>query len=307
VNSRTIFTPAFFVAFGVLLVSALGFGRLIQAYGIHLRKEAIYPPGGRLISTLPSETESWIQVGADELMSEEILDELGTKNTVSRRYLQKESAMAPGQDEPHVIIFHAAYYTGMIDTVPHVPERCFVGGGMQKSSASEVLPLPVSMEEWVEDPSVPEQYRGPTGTVYTAPTSWRFSDRKGFRVRMPRGASAERPLKMMVSEFRGQSDDRALFAGYFFVANGGTVASAEGVRSLAFDLTSDYAYYLKVQTTCASADTKAGHASVSASLIGELLPEIMRCVPDWIDVETGVYPEGNPRRAGADGGGGAAG
>jgi hypothetical protein len=125
---------------------------------------------------------------------------------------------------------------------------------------------------------------------------------------MPRGASAgANPLKMMVSEFRGQSDDRALFAGYFFVANGGTVASAEGVRSLAFDLTSDYAYYLKVQTTCASVDTKAEHAVGVGVADRGAAPEIMRCVPDWIDVETGVYPEGNPRRAGADGGGGAAG
>ena len=297
-NGRTIFTPAFFVAFGVLLVSALGFGRLIQAYGIHLRKEAIYPPDGRLVSTLPSETDSWVQVGADEMMSEEILDELGTKNTVSRRYVQKESAMAPDQDEPHVVVFHAAYYTGMIDTVPHVPERCFVGGGMQKSSASEILPLPIGMDEWVEDTSVPESSRGPTGTVYTAPTSWRFSDRKGYRVRMPRGVGPGHPLRMMISEFRGQSDDRALFAGYFFVANGGTGASAEGVRSLAFDLTSDYAYYLKVQATCGTVDSKTEHAAVSASLIGELLPEIMRCVPDWIEVEAGAYPEENPRGAG---------
>ena len=232
------------------------------------------------------------------MMSEEILDELGTKNTVSRRYVQKESAMAPDQDEPHVVVFHAAYYTGMIDTVPHVPERCFVGGGMQKSSASEILPLPIGMDEWVEDTSVPESSRGPTGTVYTAPTSWRFSDRKGYRVRMPRGVGPGHPLRMMISEFRGQSDDRALFAGYFFVANGGTVASAEGVRSLAFDLTSDYAYYLKVQATCGTVDSKTEHAAVSASLIGELLPEIMRCVPDWIEVEAGAYPEENPRGAG---------
>jgi hypothetical protein len=302
VNGRTIFTPAFFVAFVVLLVSALGFGRLIQAYGIHLKKEAIYPPGGRVVSSLPSETESWVQVGADELMSPEILDELGTKNTVSRRYVQKPGAMAEGQTEPHALVFHAAYYTGMIDTVPHVPERCFVGGGMQKSSASEIVPLPIRTEDWVEDPSVPESFRGPTGVMYTAPTSWTYSDRRGYRVRMPRGSGPEDPIRMMVSEFRGQADDRAVFAGYFFVANGGTVASAEGVRTLAFDLTSDYAYYLKVQTICGSVDSKAEHAAVSASLIGELLPEIMRCVPDWIEVETGSYPADNPRGAGSEAG-----
>lgn len=301
-NNKTIFTPAFFVASVVLLVSALGFGRLITAYGIHLKKEAIYPPGGRLVSSLPAETESWIQYGVDEAMNAEILEELGTKNTVSRTYIQKESAMAAGQDRPHALLFHAAYYTGMIDTVPHVPERCFVGGGMQKSSASEVLPLKIDTVDWVEDSSIEEAFRGPTGRMFTAPTSWSYSDRKGLRVRMPRGSGPEHPVRMMVSEFRGQADASVVIAGYFFVANGGTVASAEGVRTLAFDLTSDYAYYLKVQTTCSSVESKEEYAALSASLIGELLPEIMRCVPDWIDVETGVYPEGNPRGIAAAGG-----
>lgn len=300
-NSKTIFTPAFFVALAILVISAAGFGTLIEAYGIHLKKEAIYPPGGRLVSSLPAETESWVQVGADEQMNAEVLDELGTKNTVSRVYVQKPEAMAEGQDEPFVIYLHAAYYTGMIDTVPHVPERCFVGGGMQKSSKSEIMPLPIDMGEWVVDDSVPESLSGPTGEVYTAPTSWRFSDRKGLRVRMPQGVGPGHPLRMMTSEFRGQADDSALFAGYFFVANGGTVASAEGVRTLAFDLTSDYAYYLKVQSTIRNIDSKDQHASLSASLIGELLPEIMRCVPDWVDVERGDYPEDNPRRTAVDG------
>lgn len=302
-SSKTIFTPAFFVVLVILMVSAAGFGTLIEAYGIHLKKEAIYPPGGRLVSSLPSETESWVQVGADEQMSSEILDELGTKNTVSRVFIQKPEAMAEGQTKPHVISFHAAYYTGMIDTVPHVPERCFVGGGMQKSSKSEVLPLPIEMAEWVADDSMPEALRGPTGEMFTAPTSWQYSDRKGLRVRMPQGTGPDHPLRMMISEFRGQANADALFAGYFFVANGGTVASAEGVRSLAFDLTSDYAYYLKVQATCGTVDTKKEHAALAASLIGELLPEIMRCVPDWIEVERGEYPEDNPRGPAASAGG----
>lgn len=297
-NSKTIFTPAFFVAFLVLLASAAGFSTLIEAYGIHLKKEAIYPPGGRLISSLPAETDSWEQIGADQVMSSEMLEELGTENTVSRRYVQKESTMVPGQKTPHIIDFHAAYYTGMIDTVPHVPERCFVGGGMRKSSVSEVMALPIVMDDWVEDEDVPAKFRGPIDAVYTAPTSWQYSDRKGFRVRMPRGAGPTDPLKMRVSEFLGRDDDTAVYAGYFFVANGGTVATAEGVRSLAFDLTSDYAYYLKIQTTCVSVGSKGEHADVSASLIGELLPEIMRCVPDWIEVEQGEYPADNPRKEG---------
>jgi hypothetical protein len=291
-----LFTPAFFVALAVLGISAAGFGRLIDAYGIHLRKLAIEPPENRLLVNLPLETENWVRVGTDEVMDAEVLDTLGTENTVSRVYVQKNPAEG---SRPHVINFHAAYYTGMIDTVPHVPERCFVGGGLQKSSASEILDLPLVMEDWIADETVPEELRGPLGAVYTAPTSWSFSDRRGLRIRMPRGVGPDKPIRMMVSEFRGSSD-RALYAGYFFVANGGTVASAEGVRTLAFDLRSDYAYYLKVQATSASVGSKEELAEVSASLIGELMAEIMRCVPDWIEVETGRYPADNPRAGAAD-------
>lgn len=293
-NRRGLYTPAFFVALAVLVVSAVGFGRVISAYGFHLRKEAIQPPDGRLLINLPAETESWVQLGVDEILDAEILDTLGTKNTVSRRYIEKHPAEGA---EPRVVNFHAAYYTGMIDTVPHVPDRCFVGGGLQKSSASVVLDLPMDTEDWVPDAGVPKELRGPLGEIYTAPTSFRYSDSKGRRVRLPRGVGPDDPIGMKVSEFRGDGDT-VLFAGYFFVANGGTVASAEGVRTLAFDLTSDYAYYLKVQTTSGVVGSKEELMDISGTLIGELLPEIMRCVPDWIEVERGRYPAGNPRGAG---------
>jgi len=36
--------------------------------------------------------------------------------------------------------------------------------------------------------------------------------------------------------------------------------------------------------------------ALSSSLIGELLPEISRCVPDWVKVKRGEYPADNPRR-----------
>ncbi|HHN78154.1 MAG TPA: exosortase-associated EpsI family protein [Phycisphaerales bacterium] len=290
-NRKGLMTPAYLLALIVLAVSAVGFSRVIAAYGFHLRKEAIYPADGRLLVNLPSETEHWVQVGVDEVMDPEILDTLGTKNTVSRVYVEKDP---PDPARPRTISFHAAYYTGMIDTVPHVPERCFVGGGMQKSSASVVMDLPIDTDEWVPDSSVPVELRGPLGDIYTAPTSFRYSDMRGRRVRLPRGVGPGSPIRMKVSEFQGD-DDRVIYAGYFFIANGGTVASAEGVRTLAFDLTSDYAYYLKVQTASAAVDSMEEMMEVSASLIGDLLPELMRCVPDWIDVETGRYPADNPR------------
>ena len=68
------------------------------------------------------------------------------------------------------------------------------------------------------------------------------------------------------------------------------------MRLLAFKLEDDYAYYLKVQFTSSnvrSADELAQHAS---SLLGELFGDVMLCLPDWVNVQTGSYPPDNPRR-----------
>jgi hypothetical protein len=89
-------------------------------------------------------------------------------------------------------------------------------------------------------------------------------------------------------------------AGYFFIANGSAVAGADGVRLLAFDLKNDYAYYMKVQFTSMQAESPEELAEVASSLLDDLLGEMMLCVPDWIDVLAGRWPEDNPRRAEAE-------
>ncbi len=122
-----------------------------------------------------------------------------------------------------------------------------------------------------------------------------YSDTPGTRVRLPRDITPEHPVPIRVSGF-GESGKEQLFAGYFFIANGGVVANANDVRTLAFDLTSDYAYYLKVQVTSSSPSSGEELVERAASLLDGLMGEIMRCSPDWVDVETGRYPEDNPRR-----------
>jgi hypothetical protein len=75
------------------------------------------------------------------------------------------------------------------------------------------------------------------------------------------------------------------------------VDSAEQVRLLAFNLTDDYAYYLKVQITSGGVESPQELASLAGSLLDDLLGEIMRCVPDWTEVRAGRYPPDHPRRA----------
>lgn len=270
-----------------LSVAAIGLTAGLQAANIHLTKRPVHPQSGLTVQALPRQTASWEQIGRDRIESAEIQEELGTENYVSRTYRQKTATDGP----PKRVELHAAYYTGSVDTVPHVPDRCFVGGGMQIAGATVNVPLELDSSAWRLDDSaeVSELWQG---QIYRVRISNDSRNAPGQYVRLPR-----RPheIKLRCTPFTTPHGDR-LVAGYFFIANGGHVPGADGVRLLAFDLKSDYAYYLKVQFTSFDVQSPEELAEVASDLLGELLGELMLCVPDWVDVTAGRWPEDNPRR-----------
>jgi hypothetical protein len=160
---------------------------------------------------------------------------------------------------------------------------------MQPVTLAEELPVALDQSTWRPDDNPPANW---TGTpVFTGRTG-RYSDRPNLRVRLPRGIE---DLHMRFSTFNAGVSDKTV-AGYFFIANGGLTPSPEGVRVLAFKLQDDYAYYLKVQITMSGAVDSAYASKISGQLLTELLPEIVRCAPDWVEVESGEYPPDNPRK-----------
>ncbi len=285
--------PAFITAASALLLGTVGVTAVLAIMDVHLRKMPIQPFGDRKVHAVPAETASWIRLGGDEKHSVEMIEELGTSNVLSRNYVRKN--LQPGDRQVRLSL-HLAYYTGMIDTVPHVPERCMTGGGWTLASTPTIIPLPLDTSRWTPERDAEGKDTG----------RWRVRIDRQFtgdperapeRVRLPRDP---RSIAMLCSEFTGPRGGR-MFGGYFFIANGGHVPRAEDVRLLAFDLQSTYAFYLKVQVTSPDALDKEDLAKQSASLLSELLPEIMRCVPDWTEVEAGRYPPDNPARAKAAG------
>ncbi|HEX8877314.1 MAG TPA: exosortase/archaeosortase family protein [Phycisphaerales bacterium] len=275
-------TPAFIAAMCVMTLAGASMTAGIRYAGIHLKKLAIYPPDNRQVATVSTETPTWRQIGADKLESAEVIETLGTSNYVSRTFIKKSTEKS---DKPIIIDFHAAYYTGMVDTVPHVPERCFVGGGMQIGNATRTLPLTLDASAW----SPADAERAAERGLFRQRVPNYARDGVGTSVVLPRDPSK---MQLRITEFSNKNGKK-IFAGYFFIANGGHVSSAEEVRLLAFDLRSDYAYYLKVQFTSSTVTSAEELARESSTLLGELLPEIMRCVPDWIEVEAGRYPAKN--------------
>lgn len=266
--------PAFAATLAILLVSAVGLRAALAVKGVYLSKSPIYAEGDLQFHSMPTTYDTWERVGADAVMSAEVLETLGTRNYLSRWYARK------GSDKSAPVELHLAYYTNMVDTVPHVPERCFVGGGMSITGSSKVLRIPIDMDRFFADRDAdPAKHKG---------RIFKGRDSFGRDVRMPVGLEE---LRMNVTRFTHPGSDKPVFAGYFFIANGGIVPLAEQVRLLAFDLKERYAFYAKVQFTSAAATSEEELAQTAASMLNEMLPDIMRRVPDWVEVEEGRYPK----------------
>ena len=94
---------------------------------------------------------------------------------------------------------------------------------------------------------------------------------------------------MTATPFR-MANGQLVWAGYFFVTNGTVVGSADEVRLKAFRLSDDYSFYLKVQFMSTDVGSAEELADLASEALVDLFPEIMRAVPDWVDVRRGTYP-----------------
>ncbi len=280
-NWRRLTSPGFLVALVLLFGGAIGHRVVVWAMEAHLDKLPIEAPNSAKFHTLPRDLPNWKQLGPDEEpLTAEVLESLGTSNYLSRWYQEKEPAAGT---RPRTLQLHTAYYTGMIDTVPHVPERCFVGsGGMQIDGPSRVVNVPLDLERFPIDPSVDAAAHG---EIRRARLS---GEREGQRIHLFRNIHK---LSMNVTRFE-DLEGNSLLAGYFFIANGGSVPTADDVRFLAFNLKDTYAYYAKVQVMSPVVDSAEELADLAADFLNEMLPEIMLRVPPWVEVEEGRYPEG---------------
>lgn len=276
-------SPALWTAVSVLVASAVGWQYAIASLKLQLRKLPIQAENGVRTRDIAIETPSWIKHPelADRREAAEIEDELGTQNYVSRWFIEKRPKDAPKDaHKPRSLELHLAYYTGQIDTVPHVPDRCFVGGGMQINRELGNLALTLDQTRWSTDPTDPPE----VGVYRTIRTN---DDSPTWPAQYPHLPRDPEHIQLNTKEYLHRGG--IMYSGYFFIANGGHTPSANQVRLLSFKLDETYAYYLKVQVT-GSAESPEDFASGASSLLGELMGDIMMTVPDWVRVKTGRYP-----------------
>lgn len=249
---------------------------VIQAQGAVIVKDAV--PLRHELFMIPESTASWQVVHRDPPLSKEIEEALGTKKYLSWYYLDKRMASPDQVDvrrrdfpEGSVVRLHLAYYTGGIDTVPHVPERCNVAGGFQAIGNSFEVPIDIDngRYEYNEDLQMYETYSLLEPVVRTPRLAF---DARAFTYAPPNRSDAAETVV------------------YFFIANGKYLASPLAVRAEGFDLRDRHAYYFKVQAEALGvSDPDEARRRVEA-LLSDLMPQVLAALPDWSDVQAGRYP-----------------
>ncbi len=256
----------------VLIGSGIGFRVAVAALNITLNKKPV--PLRDHFASLPQQLGDWSVAAEDRVLGEAVIESLGTSDYLNRFFARETDAGM------QYIDLHLAYYTGEIDGVPHVPDRCFVAsGGLVTEQLATNVPLSVDTSRWRANPTVTDA----AGEPYRELTFAHHVSARPVTVHLPRG-----DFVLRTSSFRDQlNPDRRIWAGYFFIANGKLTPTPAGVRTLAFDPTEEYAYYCKVQfTMIADEDTQRDAFIAAASdLCEQALPQIMRCLPDWPEVE----------------------
>lgn len=272
---RQLFTPPTAAAAAVLLVGVLGLQTATAKLGVILRKQ---PVPLRQELDLVSEKFGSYELLMAEGMSHDMENSLGTKQYIS--WVFRDKSLNP--DEPGAAVrLHVAYYTGTADTIPHVPELCYVASGVEALDSRQI--------------EIRLNLNGAAGEDVTAPTAG------GQTVTVPNST-----VPMHLFTFRARSDQDPISVFYFFVANGHLFGSKQGVRMSAINIRDRYAYYCKIELMPGRLQphpetgrlTFAGGVSEQPKAIlavekflSAAFPEILLCLPDWKDVRAGRYPE----------------
>ena len=266
----------------ILLIGVVTIPIMIARLEIYLQKEPVELADN--LSTIAVPIGSWTRARSsqgepvsDTVFGAEMIEGLGTDTYLDREYQS-------GDRRIHV---HVAYYTDQIDDVPHVPERCWDAAGLDQSMTATTFDIDLDFSGAILDDASP--VNDATGISY------RRLERLNaigdpMIIHLPIGEP-----RMTVTEFQSNPKDPRVrqVGGYFFLANGRLAPSAKDVRLLAFDPSEKYAYYCKVQLTYRGA-VKSGDPDdavvsefleIAEDILPDLIPEVMRCLPDWPEME----------------------
>jgi len=257
--------PSFVIVASVLLVSAISLNAATEFMQLYFKKLPVDLSAD--LGTIPSRLGHWVQISKDEKLVEDMEHVLGATKYLYRDYA--DDRIVPPQDRQWfegksynerqngalalqhkypagVIKVGITYYTGMVDTVAHVPDRCYIADGFEPSSYQVV--------QWSAFDGRPG--RDESGGHHDDVRYINFEDQVASRQSTARNVA------------------------YFFHANGGYTCDPIGVRMRLQELRQRYAYYSKIELM-----TQMDNAELSAKVMNDFLtqalPEVERCLPDW--------------------------
>ena len=118
--------PAFLICVCLLATTAGGMSAAVKMAGIYLKKEPL--PLKKSLSDLDkSNLAPYKVVGKSKIENQDVLNTLGTED-----YIQwtLEDTSVPAESKTRFCTLFITYYS-LPDIVPHRPEECYIGGGLQ--------------------------------------------------------------------------------------------------------------------------------------------------------------------------------
>jgi exosortase len=261
----------FSLATGLLVTSAIGMQSVIAWQDMKLVKDPV--PLRHELTLLPIDKGDWHFV-KDDVLSKEIVEALGTEQYLSRWY---ENWAVPEGEPGRYVRLHVAYYTGMIDTVPHVPERCFQAGG--------ALPISVDDVQLQIDPEAARPAENSDGLIVPALLQDPLDpSMAGTEAYLP----SDDIRATQFSFLAGENADPSHVL-YFFAANGKYLASPNAVRMEGFNIRDKHSYYCKIEVQVVGQSDGELATRQSEAFLDVFLPEIMAALPDWRQVRDGRW------------------
>lgn len=258
----------FIAAVVVLSLAAVGLNGATQFLKLHFKKQAVALPNKDGLKALPPTIGHWVQVSIDEKLDKETAEVLGTDEYIFRDYIntsitgtdildqfkgkssqeRKQLVQQIELQHPEAVINVAVtYYTGLVDTVAHIPDRCYIADGYEPTEYTEPT-WDLGKDKNGKDRSIGVRFIN-------------FEDQSGVR-QVPKSVA------------------------YFFQVNGDWVSDPLAVRRRLQNLLEKYGYYAKVELLTLVRDREVS-ASVMKDFLSSGLPQIEQLLPDWERVKRG--------------------
>ena len=267
-TARKWLQPGFLTAATILGVAAIGLNAAVSTMQLHFKKVAV--PLTKELDTVPPQLGDWVQVSKDEPLDKETQDALSTTHYIFRDYVDtrlvrpQELALFDGKssterkgilarlqmEKPEAVLNMAVtYYTGLVDTVAHIPDRCMIADGFEPSEYE-----------------TPQWDMGP-GRLGKAP-----------------GDDPKIGVRFINFEDQTAAGRVTRRVAYFFFADGHYVSDPIDVRTILQNLRYKHGFYSKVELMTIAKDHDQS-AKIMADFLKSALPEVEKCLPDWNKVE----------------------